>query len=310
MSEALDMTNNTASKSASRSRRLFASLLVVVALASGSEASASTATAATTSDSEISASGEARARRARAPRKARARRVCSGRGKARRCTVVHPAAPAPAAPGAPAPAPAPAAGPAHAPAGGGDPAAFGFLFPNAGRPGRWNPCDVVRYRVNANRAPAGAVADLDEAIRRVSEASGVRFVNDGATNEMPQADASGNYSNTSTIIAWAAPGESSMLHGSAAGIGGAAGVYTPDGRIRLTRGFVVIDAGAPVAPGFGGGATQGALLLHELGHMVGLDHSGDRGQIMFSTVSSTTPPSWGAGDRNGLTQVGAQGGCF
>ena len=257
----------------------------------------------------------AEARRARAPkvRKARApkpRRVCTGKGRARRCSTVAPApVPAPEAP-APEASPAPAeAAPAPAAPSGGDPGAVAFLFPNDGRPGRFNPCAVVHYRVNAQRAPAGGEADLAEAVSRISAATGITFAYDGLTDEMPQS-AGGRYSGSTTIVAWAVPGESNLLSAGAAGVGGASAVLNSDGTIRITKGFVVLDATQATSAGFGGGFSQGALLLHELGHMVGLQHVGDPAQIMYPTLTAGAPGELGAGDRNGLAAVGAGNGCL
>ncbi|MEO7837208.1 MAG: matrixin family metalloprotease, partial [Acidimicrobiales bacterium] len=186
--------------------------------------------------------------------------------------------------------------------------AFGFLFPNGGNPGRWNPCAPVRYSINSTRAPAGGVADVQEAIRRVGQATGISFTYDGSTAEVPN-NGSNGYSGAGTVIAWATPDETNMLTAGAAGMGGAAGVSS-NGAIRITRGFVVLDASRTVPAGFGGGASQGALLMHELGHMVGLGHSTDQAQIMYPTVTPRTPRDWGAGDRIGLLRVGAPNGCL
>ncbi|MBW3649422.1 MAG: matrixin family metalloprotease [Actinobacteria bacterium] len=243
--------------------------------------------------------------------KPRPRKVCTGKGRARRCTTVTPApAPAPAPEPTATPAPAPVAS-SSAPAGpsGGDPGAFAFFFPNEGRPGRFNPCEVVRYRVNAHRAPAGGEADLAEALSRVSAATGLTFAYEGRTDEMPQSSG-GRYTGSTTIVAWANPGESNLLRAGAAGVGGASAVISADGAIRITRGFVVLDATQPTSAGFGGGFSQGALLLHELGHMVGLQHVGDPAQIMYPTLTSGAPGDWGNGDRNGLAAVGAGNGCL
>ena len=305
--------------------RIVRSAAVVAALfmalpAGGAAAAADSNTSSSTSVEierfEEARAGRAKARRAphraRAPRAAKARKVCRGRGRARQCVIVGGApapvaapAPAPAQAPAPAPAPAPAAQPEVLPAGGGDANAFGFLFPNGANPGRWNPCAPVHYSVNASKAPAGGEADLQEALRRVGSATGINFVYDGPTTAVPN---NGDGS-TATVIAWAAPGESNMLTGNSAGIGGASGISS-GGYIRITKGFVVIDSTRTVAPGFGGGVTQGALLMHELGHMVGLDHSGDQAQIMYPTVTSRTPADWGIGDRNGLAELGANKGCL
>ena len=305
---------NTNTNRIVRSAAVVAALFMAIpAGGAGAEAD----TNASSSSVEIERYAEAKARKvAKAKRAPKPRKVCTGRGRARRCSIVGGApAPAPAAAPAPAPGPAPVQAPAPAPApvpqseaiaaGGGDAAAFGFLFPNGANPGRWNPCVGLHYSINASKAPAGGVEDLQEAIRRVGSATGINFVYDGPTTAVPN---NGDNS-TVTVIAWAAPGESNMLTGNAAGIGGASGISS-GGYIRLTRGFVVIDSTRNVAPGFGGGVTQGALLMHELGHMVGLDHSGDQAQIMYPSVTSRTPADWGAADRNGLAEVGANKGCL
>lgn len=61
-------------------------------------------------------------------------------------------------------------------------------------------------------------------------------------------------------------------------------------------------------PGFGAGSPHGMVLMHEVGHVVGLDHYGDRRQIMHP--SATLPAAvWGAGDLAGLRRIGKVGGC-
>ena len=76
-------------------------------------------------------------------------------------------------------------------------------------------------------------------------------------------------------------------------------------------GEVVLDTDLTgVAPGFGPGATRGNLLLHEMGHLVGLDHVTDPNQIMYPSLSGQAPNGYGAGDRNGLAHVGSGGGCL
>ncbi len=76
-------------------------------------------------------------------------------------------------------------------------------------------------------------------------------------------------------------------------------------------GEVVFDRDlSPVRPGFGPGLTRGNLVQHELAHVAGLDHVQDRGQIMYPSISDRSPDGYAAGDRAGLAQLGAQGGCL
>jgi predicted Zn-dependent protease len=73
----------------------------------------------------------------------------------------------------------------------------------------------------------------------------------------------------------------------------------------------VVRAGAPLAMGFGAGVSRGRVLMHELGHAVGLDHVDDRAMVMNTSVSRTSPlASYGAGDLTGLRRVGAPAGCI
>ena len=47
----------------------------------------------------------------------------------------------------------------------------------------------------------------------------------------------------------------------------------------------------------------GSILLHELGHLVGLDHVPDEGELMYP--QSITQTTYGPGDREGLARLGA-----
>lgn len=50
--------------------------------------------------------------------------------------------------------------------------------------------------------------------------------------------------------------------------------------------------------------------MHELGHLVGLDHVADGRQVMAPIAPNfvNRSPAWGAGDLAGLSQVGRQAG--
>lgn len=47
-------------------------------------------------------------------------------------------------------------------------------------------------------------------------------------------------------------------------------------------------------------------MLHELGHLVGLDHTADRHEMVFSE-SDYEVTDYGPGDRRGLALLGTQG---
>ncbi len=185
----------------------------------------------------------------------------------------------------------------------------------AGRPGRWDPCQPIHYVVNERSAPVSARADLDEALRRLSAASGLQFVDDGASEEVP-ARGRASYQPARygrrwapLLIAWVSSGSADVgLDGRSVGVSIAAAVPGTAGP-HLVSGLVALDAGQPLPSGFGPGTTQGEVLLHELAHAVGLGHVLDATQVMYPQTTHSESV-FGAGDRAGLAAVGAAAGCY
>ena len=70
------------------------------------------------------------------------------------------------------------------------------------------------------------------------------------------------------------------------------------------------DLLAHLKPGFGAGLSRGNLLLHELGHVVGLGHVSNAHLLMNPTMTSYTPNGYAAGDATGLAMVGRNAGCI
>ena len=82
----------------------------------------------------------------------------------------------------------------------------------------------------------------------------------------------------------------------------AAGVAAPqvpsDGSDLLVSGWVAINADDPNGPGFGWIGAQGPVVLHELGHVMGLDHVKVEGELMEGAGGGVT--DFGPGDLEGL----------
>ena len=196
----------------------------------------------------------------------------------------------------------------------------GFLFldrTEQGTPTRWNPCDPIHYVVNATLAPPGSVEDVHEAVRRVTAATGIEFDFEGTTDEEStiyresyQPDRYGDRW-APVLIAWADPDDSDIPFERGDRV--AAGVAVPV--IPSTRledlyvtGWIAINADDPNPPGFSFPGQQGPVILHELGHLMGLGHVRTRGELMHPAGGGVV--DFGQGDLEGLRQVGADGGCF
>ena len=184
-----------------------------------------------------------------------------------------------------------------------------------GRPARWDPCRPIAYVVQAGWIPDAGRADLTEALRRLSEASGLAFVDEGDTDEMPsggraayQPDRSGERW-APLLVGWVPPELTDLgLGGGVQGVATAVAVAGRDGA-SLVTGQVVLDAANRLSPGFGPGTTDGEVLLHELAHAVGLGHVLDPTQVMYPQTTSSESV-FGAGDRAGLAALGAPAGCL
>lgn len=183
-------------------------------------------------------------------------------------------------------------------------------------PTRWDPCTVIGYRVNKRQAAKGWRRDVRGALRRVSEGTGYRFVFRGRTRKFPQSDSNNWFPNdTQLVIAWAKPAQSSLLrkYPGAAGVGAAlssGGYYNGDGTstYQIKKGMVVIDSRFKRKAGFGRGYTRGELLMHEVGHAMGLSHVGTSKQIMYPYMTKRKA-RFGKGDLTGMQKRGAKLGC-
>jgi len=185
---------------------------------------------------------------------------------------------------------------------------------------RWNPCAPIRYTVNADQGGPGAAADVATAVDILRGDSGLNLVYDGPTTDVPQSGYGASTppgQNGPLRIAFVQPGASNLLS-AAPGVVGNGGVssYGPyqTHPTQVVAAFAVINSQAALTPGFGptnGGPTsRGRLLLHELGHAVGLGHINDSNQVMYEYTDGRFTPDYGSGDKAGLAQVGAPAGCI
>ncbi|MDQ0757284.1 hypothetical protein QFZ61_003271 [Arthrobacter sp. B3I4] len=174
----------------------------------------------------------------------------------------------------------------------------------------YDPCRPIHYAVRPENAPAGGEELIRQAVAEVSAATGLRFVSDGTTAEAPgdqrkpyQPDRYGNRW-APVLIAWSTPAQSPRLEGKVAGFGGSARAEASDRRSAFITGQVVLDAPdlSTIMQRPNGPMQVRAIIMHELGHVVGLDHVDDPTQLMNAENSGVL--GFAEGDRAGLAVLG------
>lgn len=175
----------------------------------------------------------------------------------------------------------------------------------------YDPCRPVHYVVRPDNAPAGGQLLVEQAVAEVSAATGLQFVLDGPTDEAPAPDRDTYHPDrygkrwAPVLVTWSGPEEAPELAGDVAGLGGSSYARVPDGPFVHVAGQVTLDAPDLLAmlerPG--GPDQVRAVIMHELGHVVGLAHVDDPGQLMH--VQNTGVTGFAEGDRAGLARLGA-----
>lgn len=196
------------------------------------------------------------------------------------------------------------------------PQGFKFLglSPGTDMPVRYDPCSELRYVINPQLAPARGVDDIHKAVGRASDATGIEFVFEGFTDEVPGRNRPSyipeRYGKrwAPLLVGWR-PHDSAVFSEHDTGIGGSAYVANDDGRLVYITGSIALDASERLDSGFGAGRTWGKVILHELGHVLGLDHVTDPAEVMNGSLV-TSPATWGAGDLAGLRRLGRLAGCL
>jgi len=192
--------------------------------------------------------------------------------------------------------------------------AFSRMQPDGSGPVAYSPCRPIHYVVRADGGPANGDELIRAAVASVSAATGLQFIDDGPTQEAPSTDREAYQPDVygrrwaPVLVTWSTPAELPELAGDVAGIGGSAAV-TRAGRSVYVTGSITLDAG-DIGELLAAPATQPAALgivIHEFGHLVGLDHIDDRTQLMHPTTTPTIS-EFKSGDLSGLAQLGS-GAC-
>lgn len=196
--------------------------------------------------------------------------------------------------------------------------AYAFLRTQAGtgEPVRFNPCEPLHYVVNPEGAPPGAVEAIAAATREIGGEAGITFVYDGTSDERPALRQDGD--RLVVEREYPPPGSGSRwppvlffwpedperdLPPTALGAGGPS-VVAFEGKVQYVTGSVVLDHRVRHR------RALHLVLLHEIGHLVGLAHVSSPLEMMRRSHDLADRPGLGPGDRQGLKRLGREAGCL
>ncbi|MFI2563841.1 matrixin family metalloprotease [Paenarthrobacter sp. NPDC018779] len=184
---------------------------------------------------------------------------------------------------------------------------YKFLATNDdGTPVGYSPCRPLHYVVNDASAPAGTDGLLQTALANVSAATGIQFVNDGTTDELPTAKREpyqpAKYGErwAPLLISWTTPEAAPALEDKVIGTGGSTMYSLNKGPKSYITGSLELDTPqiSELLAEEGGSAYVLAVMQHELSHVMGLDHVDDPVQLMYPEIGA--PDGLADGDLTGL----------
>jgi hypothetical protein len=194
---------------------------------------------------------------------------------------------------------------------------FAFMQTQPGHPRTpvaYDPCRKIEVVINPDGAPDEYRDLVETATDRISEATGLKFDIVGTTDERPshsrQPEDNEHYGPgwAPVLVAWSDDDETPELGGDVAGLAGSAAITVRGVRVYVTGG-VTLDSEAfdEILHRLNGRSQAQAIVDHEFGHLVGLDHVKDAGELMNAQNKGRT--SWGPGDKAGLSRLG-RGACL
>lgn len=174
---------------------------------------------------------------------------------------------------------------------------YSFLaFGRSGLPARWNPCSTLTWRIDFSGIPKGFPKKAFkrtavESMRQIRKATGLPIKLSSDVTTVP-----------SILVKFAQtkdmPGEDVL---------GYAGVAVNSDNAEIVHVDIVLDGSAPRRDDILWLGWKN-VVLHEMGHAVGLSHAEDSSQVMFAFAN--TAEKFLSGDLTALHMVGATNGCL
>ena len=188
---------------------------------------------------------------------------------------------------------------------------FAFITEDDGVPVRVDPCRPVSWVLSAPGITDFARDQVFDAVDDISARTGLEFEYLGETDEVPSFDRpifQDRYGEgyAPVVIGFSDATADSDLEGTVSGVGGSTAMPGAYGDQRYLRsGAVLLDAEEmrTLLASSAGAMQAKAIIMHELGHVIGLAHVADASQLMHQTNDDQV--TWGDGDLAGLAIAGA-----
>ncbi|RBY92264.1 peptidase [Blastococcus sp. TBT05-19] len=179
-------------------------------------------------------------------------------------------------------------------------------------PVAYDPCRTIHYVLRPDATPPGGEQLVHDAVLRIADVTGLVFTFDGYTDEpltteraVYQPERYGDQW-APVLIGWQTEAENPALVGDVVGEAGSVAVSLGEGPRVFVSGTVSLDSVQfpEILGGRDGAAVARGIVLHELGHLVGLAHVDDDAELMYPEARRAVT-DFSAGDLTGLAALGA-----
>lgn len=176
----------------------------------------------------------------------------------------------------------------------------------SGRPDQWMACAPIDFRINPVDEPHGLTAVVRRTMATIGEQLGVRFHYAGTT-----AHTFTTMSHARTPTIYLAFTKARRTAGVTFGWPGTIGLGGPvaewrstatGSAERITYGRVLLSTRF-VGPKYGPGQTWQALITHEVGHVLNLEHRSSPTSVMYPALTPGSPARFSAPEVTALKRV-------